>query len=169
MLLRKWINSRGDYRDLLGRPVVCDGRDRAIVPDGIEKYVAVAAARPGCQAVLVVLDAEGDPACELGPVLLTRAGKNTRLPVAICLAERYWEDWLYASIETLELGSDVEYSPNKRGLGAIVKVLPGKYVKPTWQPRLTNRVDINTATQRSKSLKRMLERFDALLAHMPPG
>src|SRR6266699_356164 len=115
LLLRKWINSRGDYRDLLGRPVVCDGRDRAIVPDGIEKYVAVAAARPGCQAVLVVLDAEGDPACELGPVLLTRAGKNT------------------------------------------------------WQPRLTNRVDINTATQRSKSLKRMLERFDALLAHMPPG
>ena len=145
LLLRRVMESRGDYRDLLGKPARCNGRDRALVPRGIESYVSIVTARPGCQAVLIVLDSEGDPVCQLGPKLLKRAKETTRLPVAVCLADRYWEDWLHASIETLQLG-DLKYSEASRGSSIIVNALrPRKYVKPTWQPRLTARVDITLA------------------------
>jgi hypothetical protein len=123
MLLRMWLQGRGDFRDVLGRPAICNGRERAIVNNGIERYVAGVAARPGCRAVLIVLDSEGDPACSLGPQLMVRAQNATRLPVFICLAERCWEDWLHASIETLGLGSELAYQENSRGMGVIVKAL----------------------------------------------
>src|SRR5260370_35918928 len=97
LLLRTWLAQRADYRDILGQPAICNGRDRALVTDGLEGYVAAVAARPGCRVVLVVLDTEGDPACNLGPKLLARAQTITRLPVAIALAHRGWVDWLYAS------------------------------------------------------------------------
>src|SRR5262245_22600369 len=72
LLLRNWLGLRADYRDIFGKPAICNGRDRAIVTDGLERYVAAVTARPGCQAVLVVLDTEGDPACNLGPAFLAR-------------------------------------------------------------------------------------------------
>lgn len=167
LLLRSWLQGRGDYRDLLGQPAICNGRDRAIVANGLERYIAAVVARPGCKAILVVLDSEGDPVCELGPDLLRRAKEATKLPIIICLAERNWEDWLYASSETLGL-RDLVYSANSRGLSAIVQALrPGKYVKPTWQPRLTARMDITSASARNRSLARMLDHFDSLLANLP--
>jgi hypothetical protein len=168
VLLRNWMGVRDDYRDVLGKPVSCNGRDKAIVPLGIEGYIAVATARPGCCAVLVVLDGESDPVCEIGPQLSARAKKATQLPISVCLADRCWEDWLYASIETLEIAPDLRYSAENRGAGFIKNSLrPAKYVKPTWQPRLTARMDIPRAKSRNPSLSRMLERFDLLLAEVP--
>jgi len=167
LLLRRFMEARADYRDLLGKPVRCNGRDKALVPRGIESYVSVAAARPGCRAVLVVLDSEGDAVCRLGPSLLERVQKNTRLPVAVSLADRCWEDWLYASIETLEIGNGLKCSEESGGTGVIKRaLLPGKYVKPTWQPRLTVRVDINLAAGRSRSLARMLQCFTSLIENI---
>lgn len=72
LLLRDWMHLRGDYRDLLGKPIPCNGRENATCLGGIEGYVATAAARPGCKAVLVILDGEGDDVFELGPRLLGR-------------------------------------------------------------------------------------------------
>lgn len=168
ILLRSHMEARGDYRDVLGKPAICNGRDRALVPRGIEAYVSAVAARPGCVAVLVVLDSEGDRICELGPSLVGRVRKATQLPIAICLADRCWEDWLHASIETLELGAGLKYSAESRGMGVITKALrPGKYVKPTWQPRLTVRMNIQMAARRNRSLARTLDRFDDLLASIP--
>lgn len=160
ILLRKYLEQQSVYDDIIGKPVRCNGRDKAIVPKGIEGFVAVAASRPGCRFVLVVLDGEGDPVCELGPALLRRAREVTAVPIAVCLADRTYEDWLYASCETLQLG-ELQYSATTRGLGAIKNALAYvKYVKPTWQPRLTSRMDISLAKDRSKSLQRMLSKFE---------
>jgi hypothetical protein len=164
LLLRRWLVRGGDYRDMLGKPAICNGRDRATVTDGVERYVAAVTARPGCRSVLLVLDTEGDSACDLGPKLLARVQSTTRLPVAIALAERNWEDWLYASIETLEIGPDLQYDVGSHGIAVIKQALkPAKYVKPTWQPRLTAKMDIELAISRSPSLGRMLEKFDELV------
>ena len=73
VLLRSWLGTSGDYRDILGRPVSCNGRDKALMPNGIEGKVASAVARPGCRGVLVVLDGDYDPVCTRGPDLLARA------------------------------------------------------------------------------------------------
>jgi hypothetical protein len=138
VLLRRWLHERGIFGDILGKPIPCHGKGNATSPNGIEGFVATAAARPGCRGVLVVLDADDDLVCRLGPELLTRASSVIGKPVVICLAENDFEDWLYASIETLELGGHLQYEDGRRGAAAIAEQLrPRKYVKPTSQPRLT--------------------------------
>ena len=87
ILLRAYLHSRSKYRDLFGKPVPAHGRDKALRPAGLEGYVATAAARPGCKAVLVVLDGEDDCVAQLGPQLLERT-RATGKPVVIALADR---------------------------------------------------------------------------------
>jgi|ADGO01.1.fsa_nt_gi hypothetical protein len=162
ILLRKVLAREGIYADVLGKPVACNGRQKALAPRGLEGFVAVAAARPGCRAVLVVLDGEGDPVCDVGPQLLARAKSVTSLPVAVCLADCSYEDWLYASCETLDIGLP-SYDPSVRGTAAIKQALrPGKYVKPTWQPRLTTKLDPDLVNRRNVSFRRMLEKLKVL-------
>lgn len=161
ILLRKWLEHHQDYRDILGKPIPCHGRDNATVANGIEGFVATAASRPGCVAVLVVLDAERDPLMQLENDLQERAKLVCRVPVVVKLADHHWEDWLYASAETLQI-PDFTYEEGKRkSVSQALK--PTKYVKPTWQPRLTARMDVEIAARRNLSLRSMLEDFDALL------
>lgn len=72
VLLRNYLQKRGDYRDILGKAIPCHGRGAATTQNGIEGFVSIAAARPGCVGVPVILDGEGDPVCELGPALQQR-------------------------------------------------------------------------------------------------
>lgn len=164
ILLRKRLHERGIYGDLLGKPVPCHGRGNALRPHGVEGKVAVAAVRPGCRGVLVVFDGEGDPVCELGPDLLVRCETAARgKPVAVCLAASKYEDWLVASAESLEL-SDLTFDPGRDAAKAIREALhPEKYVKPSWQPTLTARMDMARAAERNESLARLLRKFDELV------
>lgn len=166
VILRRFMHSIGDYRDILGKPVPAHGRDKALRAKGIEGFVATAAARPGCVGVLVVLDGEGDCVAELGPMLLDRARSVTGKPVLVVLADRDFESWLFASAETLDL--DIAYDGARQGQSAISEAIrPAKYVKPTWQPRLAAKVDVGLAASRQRSFARAIERFDALRALIP--
>lgn len=167
ILLRDHLHSRGEYRDVLGKPVPFHGRDKALVPRGIEGYAAVAGGRPGCVGVLVVLDGEGDCVATLGPELVKRALTSVAVPVKVALADRDFEDWIYASAETLQFET-LSYSPHVHGQRAIKDAIrPAAYAKPVWQPRLTSRMDLALAASRSVSLSRMLQRFDELLHYLP--
>jgi hypothetical protein len=163
LLLRKWLERRGFFGDVLGKPVTCNGRDKALKKNGLEGKVAVAAARPGCVGVLVILDGEGDPVCSLGPSLLTRVS-DIAVPVAVALADSQFESWLVASAESLSLPK-LSYSPTQNAEAALKQALrPEKYAKPYWQPRLTHRLDFDIALPRTKSLRRALDRFDELFS-----
>jgi len=135
LLLRRWLREHGNHRDLLGRPVLCNGRSKAIQAGGIERRVSIATARPGCRAVLVVLDGEGDPVCQLGPELLARSqGAARGRPLAVVLADRKYEAWLVASAETLGIDG-LQFSPLRDPTSAIVEALrPQKYVKRSGNP-----------------------------------
>lgn len=163
VVLRMHLQQQGEYRDILGKPVPLHGKGNA---SAIQGYVATAGYRPGCVGVLVVLDCDDDCPAELGPALLAEAAPAVGVPVLVALADRDFEDWLYASAETLDLG--LEYEATSRGKGAIEGSLkPRKYVKPTWQPRLAHRLDLALAASRSASLARMLHRFDDLRSAVP--
>ncbi len=164
LLLRRRLIERQIYADLIGKPVPCNGRPNALKPKGIEGKVAVAAVRPGCRCVLVLLDGEGDPVCELGPDVFHRsrnaaAGKE----VVVCLADAKYEDWLVASAESLEVDG-LTYTSERDAVGLLKEALhPSKYVKPSWQPRLTNLLDFGLASRRNESLARLLSKFDDLI------
>jgi len=134
VILRAHLQAHGEYRDVLGKPVPLHGRAKAIVPNGIEGYTAVAGTRPGCVAVLIVLDGEGDCVSERGPQLLSRA-RSVGVPVRVALADKAFEDWLYASAETLGFDG-LSYDPARSG-GAAIKdaIRPSTYTKPVWQRR----------------------------------
>jgi len=167
-MLRAHQSRTNDYSDILGKPVPFHGKGNATTPGGIEGYVATAA-RPGCVGVLVVLDADDELACQEGPTLLARASVEVGVPVVIAIAERDFEDWIFASVETLELANLEVYQPKGRGKAAIQRgMAPQKYVKPTHQPRLTSRVDLDMAASRSPSLARLLLKFDELRAMVTP-
>lgn len=169
IVLRRHLEATGEFRDVLGKPVPLHGRTKAFTTNGIEGYVAVAASRPGCVGVLVVLDGEGDCVAEAGPALRERADEVSRVPVRVALADQDFEDWLYASAETLDLGLD-GYSASRRGQHALKSALrPASYTKPVWQPRLAHRMDVVLARSRSTSLARCLDRFDDLRGHLPPA
>jgi hypothetical protein len=159
ILLRKLLLREGVHKDIIGKPVQCLGRDNALKEGGLEGRVAIAAARPGCRAVLVILDGEGDPVCELGPQLATRAEVGARgKPTAVCLADEKYEDWLIASAETLGL-ENLTYKPGRGAISLLIDALkPAKYIKPTWQPRLTHALELDLAVERSQSLRRFCAR-----------
>lgn len=167
ILLRAHLYTAGEFRDVLGKPVPLNGRTKAFTPNGIEGYVFTAANRPGCVGVLVVLDGEGDCVARDGPSLRQRGDQVSRVPVRVALADGDFEDWLYASAETLGLGLN-SYDCAQRGQSAIKRVLqPASYTKPVWQPRLASRMDLTIARSRSASLDRCLDRFDELRSHLP--
>lgn len=151
---------------MIGKPVPLKGKGSATTTNGIEGYVAAAGARPNCMAVIVLVDADKDASCELGPALLARAQVVTRPPVVVIVAERDFEDWIYASIETLELGGS-DWIEGTRGKNAIESLLaPDKYVKSTMQARLTHRMNLTIARQRSSSLDRLFRKLDGILANL---
>lgn len=164
MLLRAHLYRNDEYREIVGKPIPVNGKGAVTTPGGIERFVATAALRPGCRAVLVILDADREPTCEEGPRLLARAQAEVAVPVLVALAERDYEDWLYCSVETIGLG-DAEWERGRNGGAEIKRLLaPKAYVKPTWQPKLTARLDLDLAAGRSVSLQRLLDRFDVLRA-----
>lgn len=166
ILLRKYLHSVGRYEDLLGKPVPLKGKGSATrANNGLEGYV-LAAARPGCCAVLVLVDADKDASCVLGPELLARAQAVTAVPVVVIVAERDFEDWIYTAVEHLDLG-EAAWNSSERGKNAIESLLaPEKYVKSTMQARLTQRMDLDVARTRSTSLNRLFNKIDEILARI---
>lgn len=167
MLVRDYLHSRSQYELLVGKPLVANGRDKILKPGELERFVMLAASEPGACGVLVVLDAEGDPACERGPECSDRAAAATGLPTRVCLAVRQFENWIIGSAETV-FGADSEAQPlaDPEGRGASVEVerglRPTKYNKPIHQPSLTKRVDIDLARSRCPSFDRLFRCIDEL-------
>lgn len=169
VLLRKHLHERGEYRDILGKPIALHGVGNATKADGIEGFVSLAANRPGCVGVLVILDSDDECVVEMASGLLSRLQGLTSKPVVIALAVRTYEDWLFSSIETLDIG-EVEYKSDAKGIRQIEAALKGigeSYSKPLWQPRLTHKMEISRARERSSCLARMLDRFDSLVELIP--
>ena len=170
LLLRNWLHQQGEFRDLLGKPFSLDGKGNATCQHGIEGAVVAVANRPGCKGVLVELDADRDLACQLGPDLQKRAATVCRrVPVAVCVAEVKYESWLVASAESMELES-LDFEPDRNPEALIKEALrPIRYIKTTWQARLTGRMNLELARSRSPSLTRLLDACMGYASAIPPG
>jgi len=169
VLLRKHLHGRNEFRDVLGKPIPTHGVTNATKVNGIEGFVATASCRPGCKGILVVLDSDDECVVDRAQALAKRIEGTVPQPVIFALAVRNYEDWLYTSIEALSIG-DILYRDGASGLSEIkhaLRAIGESYSKPLWQPRLTQRIDIELAKTRSASFSRLLDRFDSLVALLP--
>jgi hypothetical protein len=129
----------------------------------------------GCEAILVLLDADDDCPKTAAPALAAWAQDAAApLPCAIVFANREYESWLLASLDSLIAppgehrsaapGGDPELRRDAKG--ELETALRINYSEREDQPRLTARADLRAAHYRCRSFRKMAKEarrlFDAL-------
>ncbi len=176
VLLRRLLAEREQYEIQIGRPVRV-GRYKVVRPGELERTVHLARRRPeGCDAILLVLDADDDCPKELAPRLLARAREASGgLPVAVVLAKSELESWFVGSLESLHAvrgipGTAVspEHPENIRDakgyLSRQMKMSGRTYVETDDQPALAARFDLQMARQRCPSFDKLVRDVEAMLS-----
>ncbi len=78
-------------------------RHKIVKPNELERAVELAARQSTPpRAILILVDADDDPPCTLGPELLQRAkAARSDVSIGVVLAKREFETWFLAAIESL--------------------------------------------------------------------
>jgi len=133
-------------------------RLKIVRPGELERAVELTARRLGGKGgILVLLDADDDKPCELGPRLLERARKErSDIPSAVVLAKSEKEAWFLAASESLQVplrgAAPPEYPEGIRGAKEwISRAMGGPYSEVTHQPALAATFDLDLARSRSPS------------------
>jgi len=128
--------------------------------------------RAGCAAVLVLLDADDDAACVLGPQLLETARRQgIATPCRVILAVREIEAWLIAGVESLRgyrgIPNDLSLPDNPESIRGAKEWLNFRmktgYKSTIDQLHLLLRFDYQDARCRAPSLDKFLRDLDSLV------
>lgn len=100
LVRRIWQELEPAGRLEMGRPFRLPRGKLLNRPNELER--ALQFQRSSADAAIILTDSDDDPACQLAPRLLERArAASPGLPVAVVLAEREYESWFLAGIESL--------------------------------------------------------------------
>lgn len=164
-VVRRHLRSAGEWEIVPGKPLNAKGRGNLTKDGQLEKFVRQAVREPGAGGVLVVLDAESDPACELGPALLERAADAAApLPARVCLAVRKFENWIAASDLHEPVWAPGEAGYEAGGADTAIRAWSptGVYAKTAMQAGFAARLDLSIVRERCPSFQRLLVRVDEL-------
>ena len=174
LLTRLWIYLGGQHLDVL-RPIRLP-RGKVTQPRELARAVDLAVLKlrdgdvgqPGL--VLIVMDADRDLPCALGPELLASARKSrTDIDIACVIANVEYETWFVAGAESL--GEDLEIEsgqipeePEKMrcGKGWVEgRIRASKYSETIDQPGMTARLDLELCRRRSPSFDKLCRELEA--------
>jgi hypothetical protein len=156
------------------------GRNKLVKPGEIERTIELVVRRlTAPRGVFILLDADDDCPANLGPELLARAARaRPDVPFALVLANREYEAWFLAAIESLaghcELPTELPPFPDPESIrGAKERISRlmrrGRRYSPTAdQSELTLRFDMELARQRSPSFDKCWREVDRLLSTICP-
>jgi hypothetical protein len=181
LLERLWFELiRGEYIEVV-RPPIRQPRDRLArnKDDSLSRAVGLAAAKlresssdlNDPELILVLIDADEDLPCELGPRLLeiarhSRSDKN----ISCVIANIEYETWFVASAASLteflewndEEDLPVDPEAKRMGKGWIEKRFNGvKYSETVDQPKLTAKMDLQLCRDRSPSFDKLCRDVEA--------
>lgn len=174
VLMRRLLAQAGGYGVEIARPVRVK-RYKVVRPGELERALELARRRPqGCDAVLLLLDADDDCPKEIAPALLERARKaGADLPVAVVLAKSEFETWFLASLESLRgvrgivdtaaPPPDPEEIRDAKGTLSQHMAHNRSYVEVDDQPALANRFDLALARQRCPSFEKFVRAVHEIL------
>ncbi len=169
VLLRRLIRESDCHDVEVGKPFRVK-RNRVVKPGELERAVELARRRPGCAAVLLVLDADDDCPKNLGPALQTRLDAVSRgLKVGAVLPRSELEAWFLASVESLRgrrgismtaaSPDDPEGIRDAKGRLAAMMTRGYSYVETDDQPAFMQLFDTRLALQRSRSFRKFVKEF----------
>jgi hypothetical protein len=166
----------GEYLEVL-QPIRCK-RQKLVKPMELSRAIALAAAKLAHATgqamhnlVLVLVDADTDKPCQLGPDLLQKAGDSRPdIDITCVVANVEYETWFVAAADSLsdylEFSNDdrerlAEAEPLRWGKGWIEKRFRGpKYSETQDQPAMTARMDLTVCRQRSASFDKLCRELE---------
>lgn len=179
LLQRVWTEIVGGLHVDVLQPI---RRPRTLLvgkPDELQRAVELAALKLSLAAsespslILILLDAEEDPVCELATELLVRARLARPDHLISCvLARREYESWFVAAAESLsdylDLSADPEppLDPERAGQGkgwVQSRFRGAKYSETIDQPRLTAAFDLRLCRGRSPSFDKLCRDLEAIV------
>jgi hypothetical protein len=175
VLLRRLLSELQRYDVMVARPVRVH-RSSVVKEGEIERAVVLARRnRDGCDAVMILLDADDDCPAELGSELLTRIKEaHGDLSAAVVLAKREFEGWFLSSLESLRgvqgIVDDASSPPNPEDIRGAKERLSAymvqrrSYLEITDQPALAAQFDLNLARQRCPSFEKFRRDFERLIS-----
>lgn len=173
LLQRLWTELLGgEYIEVL-RPIRSP-RTKMVQPQELERALGLAvlklreSASSDPSLVLVVLDADEDPACVLGPDLLRRARAHRGdIDISCVVATVEYETWFVAAAQSLPdldlSGGPAPEAPesSRSGKAWIQQRFKGvKYTETVDQPSMTRRMDLRQARQRSPSFDKLCRELE---------
>jgi len=191
VLLRRLFHEVYQVYDVnIARPKNAHGCGNLTAPEQIERFVAYALLESECDGILVLIDNDAVQGLIEGEVLDQDcapafahylAGRIQAMhptkPVAVVVARWEYEAWFLASLETVgtvvgvpegtAYEGDVESERSAKGW--IERRLPPgqKYSETRDQARMTAYLDLESATHRSRSFKRLRHALEQLVdAHL---
>ncbi len=174
VLLRRFAAERFDPPRGIEAPAMLRvSKDKLKKPGELERSVELMARRLGGRgSILVLLDADDDPACTLGPALLARARvARPDLAIGVVLANREFEAWFLASLESLAGCRGLPPAPapvadperRRDAKGQLGEILGRRYSETLDQPAFTARFDLDMA-RRAPSFDKCYREIMRLLA-----
>ena len=175
LLLRRLRDEAQAWRLGVGRPHR-RRRTELVKKDSLQRTVRVAALRDDCAGILILFDADDDCPAELAPTLELWAREAAgEIPCAVVMANREYEAWFLASVETLRgragvlLGATSHADPEapRDAKGELERRMrPGaSYSATVDQPVMTAHLDLQNAYQRCRSFRKLVSAFGALAAN----
>lgn len=174
VLMRRLLGEFDHYEVRIARPVRVK-RYQVVRPGELERAFELARRRSeGCDAILVLLDADDDCPKETAPALLERArNASIGLPVAVILAKSEFEAWFLGSLESLRRVRGISataISPQNpedirdaKGYLSRQMTHGRRYVEVDDQPALAERFDLTLARQRCPSFDKLLRDVHRIL------
>jgi hypothetical protein len=145
-------------------------------PRELERAVKLAKLRldarrdlPGNKLILLLVDADEAPACQLGPELLRSAQQSAPgSDVACVLAVPEYETWFVAAADSLTEFVDLAKGPAsstdpeqaRHGKRWLQQRFRGKYSETIDQRRLTSALDVGMARARSSSFDKLCREIE---------
>ena len=172
----------GEYLEIL-RPPIRQPRNKLAQnkDDALSRAVELAASKlihtqsmmSDPELILVLIDADKDPPCLLGPTLLkvahqARGDKN----ISCVIANVEYETWFVASAESLtsdlDLSGDADLPEDpeslRLGKGWIEKRFRGvKYSERVDQPKMTAKMDLNLCRGKSPSFDKLCRDLESMV------
>jgi len=143
----------------------------------LERIIELGARKlAGTGSILVLVDADDDLACVLGPSLQARAARaRPDLLSAVVVANREKESWFLASIESLAgrrgIPADVQAPEAPDAIRGAKERIAGcmdrPYSEVTDQPALAALFDLDLARSRSPSFDKLVREFLRLVPEAP--
>ena len=170
------------WRELLGqgfvevlRPIR-EKRNRLVKPEHLAKAVSLAAAKLGNSPsgdpalILLLVDADKDPPCLLGPQLLDDArAARSDIAIACVVANVEYETWFVAAAESLQEYLDLtgaapaDPEGQRLGKGWIERHFQGvgaRYSETQDQPAMTAHMGLALCRERSPSFDKFCREFE---------